>query len=200
MAIDNGYATLTELKAARNITDSSKDAALEAAITRASRAIDTKTGRRFYLDSSATARTFNPRGRVLKTDQGELFLVDDIGSDTGLVVEVGSTTSGWTAVTDYETTPDNALVRDLAITGLLRTWTSWSVYGSTRLRVTAKWGWPSVPDEIAQATLLLANRLYMRKDSPEGIAGSSEWGVIRLSRWDPDVEALIGPYVLPGFG
>jgi hypothetical protein len=43
-------------------------------------------------------------------------------------------------------------------------------------------------------------RLFRRKDSPEGVTGSAEWGVVRLSRRDPDVWVLIEPYILPGFG
>lgn len=192
----NEYATLAELKAMRHVTDTSQDTALQAALTRASRAIDTKTGRRFYLDSSATARTYNPHGRVLCTAGGRLLLVDDIGSTTGLVVERGTTSSGWTAITTHETRPDNALTLGWPITGLLLASGDWPS-GSTRVRVTARWGWPSVPDEIVQACLLLANRFYLRKDSPEGIAGSAEWGAIRLSRWDPDVEVLIAPFIVP---
>ncbi len=192
----NEYATLAELKAMRHITDASQDTPLQSALTRASRAIDTKTSRRYYLDGSATARTYNPNGRTLCVDGGHLLLVDDIGSTTGLVVERGTTVSGWTAVTDYETHPDNALTLGRPVTGLLLPSGLWPS-GSTRVRVTARWGWPSTPDEIVQACLILANRLYLRKDSPEGVAGSAEWGVIRLSRWDPDVEALISPFMPP---
>jgi hypothetical protein len=57
-----------------------------------------------------------------------------------------------------------------------------------------------VPDEVVQATLLQAGRLYRRKDSPEGVTGSADWGMVRLPRLDPDVMALIEPYMLPGFG
>jgi hypothetical protein len=71
---------------------------------------------------------------------------------------------------------------------------------TTRVRVTAKFGWPTVPDDIVQACLIQASRLFKRADSPEGVMGSSEWGVVRLSRRDPDVWALIEPYTLPGFG
>jgi hypothetical protein len=143
-------------------------------------------------------RTFNPRGRIVREDDGDLFLVDDIGSVTGLVVETGSGAS-FTAVTGYETSPDNALADGKPITGLLRPLGTWGI-ATTRLRVTAKFGWPAVPDDIAEAALIQASRLYKRKDSPEGIIGSAEWGVRNLSRRDPDVWALIEPYILPGFG
>jgi hypothetical protein len=68
---------------------------------------------------------------------------------------------------------------------------------SGRLQVTALWGWPAVPDEIEQATALYAARLYRRKDSPQGVIGGGDFGPVRVSRIDPDVEALIAPFVIP---
>ena len=52
MAITNGYSTLAELKAALTISDSTDDAALEAAINAVSRMIDDYTGRFFYKDGT----------------------------------------------------------------------------------------------------------------------------------------------------
>ncbi|MFI7707610.1 phage head-tail connector protein [Nonomuraea sp. NPDC049480] len=194
----NEYATLADFKTQVGITDNDRDALLNNALAAASRAIDKKTGRRFWLDPSAVQRTFSPRGRVVRDERGELLLIDDIGSATGLVVETGSGSS-WTAVTGYETQPDNALLDSQAITGLLLAAGTWGTI-TTRVRITARWGWPSVPDEIEQATLLQAGRLFKRKDSPEGVAGSAEWGLVRVPNLDPDVRALIEPYMLPGFG
>ena len=191
----NEYAQLATLKASLNIetADTTRDALLSQALTSASRSIDQACGRRFYLDASASARTYSPRAWSC-----ERLLTDDIGSESALVVETG-TTAAWTAVTDYETAPDNALARGRPITALTRDTASWGS-ATTRVRVTARWGWPAVPDDIVQATLIQAARLYRRKDSPEGVTGSSEWGVIRLSRRDPDVWALIEHYQMPGFG
>jgi hypothetical protein len=196
--VANEYATLAELKAQLSITDSARDALLNKALASASRAIDKRTGRRFWLDSSAVQRTFNPRGRVVREDEGERLLVDDIGTATGLVVETGGGTS-WTAVTGYETSPDNALLNGVPITALLLPVGTWG-HSTARVRITARWGWPAVPDEVVQATLLQAGRLYRRKDSPEGVAGSAEWGIVRVPALDPDVRAMIDPYMLPGIG
>lgn len=195
----NTYATLPEFKADRRTVKTDADATLQRKLIAASRAIDRKTGRRFWLDPAPVQKTFSPRGRVLSGFDGELLLVDDIGSLDGLVVEVGSGSS-WAAVTDYETQPDNALTAGEPITELLRPMSTWGVHGGgRRVRITAHWGWPEIPADITEATILLANRLNLRKDSPEGVASSGEWGAIRLSRWDPDVESLIQPYTLPGF-
>ncbi|GGZ80265.1 head-tail connector protein [Streptomyces echinoruber] len=198
----NDYATLATLKAQLRIdpTDTTQDTLLNQALTAASRAIDRATGRRFWLDDLATQRTYNPRSRIVRDADGETLLVDDIGSTAGLVVETGPVGGPWTTVTGYETTPDNALADGRPVTGLLRPggW-AWNAGGTGRVRVTARHGWPAVPDDIVQATLIQASRLFKRKDSPEGVMGSAEWGVVRLSRRDPDVWNLIEPFVLPGF-
>lgn len=199
----NEYASLDTLKDSLSMhdDDESRDALLTRALSAASRSIDRTTGRRFWLDPALVPRTFNPRGRVVCEDEGEVLLVDDIGSITGLVVETGSG-STWTATTNYEATPDNALLDGRPITGLLRVNGIWSLYYGTRtrVRITARFGWPKVPDEVEQAALIQASRLFKRKDSPEGVMGSAEWGVVRLSRRDPDVYGLIEPFILPGFG
>lgn len=176
--------------------DTSRDDLIEAACNAASRFIDDACGRRFYTDTTATARTYRLRGRCYSTAEGEALMVDDIASATGLAVAIGSG-STYTTVTDVETAPDNATVLGQPITELIRTASRWSGYGATaRVRVTARWGWPAVPDAIAEAAKIQAMRLYRRKDSPEGVLASAEWGAVRVTRIDPDVEALIRPYIL----
>lgn len=194
----NEYATTAALKLRLSVetADTTRDELLDAALAAASRGIDTATGRRFWLDETPTVRVFTLAGRVVSGEGGDRLLLDDIGADP-VLVETGSGSS-WTALTDYDTAPDNALVRGRPITALSHSAGGWS--GALRVRVAARWGWPAVPDEITEATLIQANRLYKRKDSPEGVTGSAEWGVVRLSRRDPDVWALIEHFVLPGFG
>ncbi|MCY0962981.1 phage gp6-like head-tail connector protein [Streptomyces sp. H27-H5] len=195
----NEYADLGTLKRQLGLDDDddSRDASLEQALNTASRSIDKMTGRRYWLDAEPVARVYRPHGRTVVEDGGTALVVDDIGSTSGLVVETGSA-AAWSVVTTWETLPDNALVVGRPVTALLRSggWGS----GTSRVRVTARFGWPAVPDEVVQATLIQANRLFKRKDSPEGVTGSADWGVVRLSRRDPDVWNLIEPYVLPGFG
>ncbi|MFH9404894.1 phage gp6-like head-tail connector protein [Streptomyces sp. NPDC017638] len=196
----NEYGTLAALKERVGIQadDTTADTLLTSALAAASRGIDRATGRRFWLDAEPVARIYRPRGRIVYEPDGVLFLVDDIGSAEGLSVETGSGTS-WSLATGYDTSPDNALLDGRPITGLLRASGSWGS-ATGRLRVTARFGWPAVPDDITEAALIQASRLYKRKDSPEGIIGSAEWGVRNLSRRDPDVWALIEPFILPGFG
>lgn len=185
----NEYATLAELKVKLRITDTADDTELQDKLSSASRRIDRDTGRRFWVDSSATARTY-------RATHETLLLIDDISTTTGLVVEVGRG-STWTAVdsSGYDLLPENALADGKAIETLERVDACWPLWGSTRVRVTAKWGWPAVPDPIKDACLLLATRLFRRKDSPEGVAGFGDLGVVRLSRYDADYENAIAPYV-----
>lgn len=187
------YATLVELKSQLGITDTSEDTLLNKALGTASRAVEKWCGARvFTLDVTPTARVYVPVGNY------ELF-VDDIGSTTGLTVEVGSGSVYTTLnATAYEATPTNALVRGFPITsffdlGYAGVW--WSGGVTPRVRVTALWGWPSIPDEISQATLIVATRLFRRKGSPEGVAGFNDLGVVRLAKVDPDVATLLAPFV-----
>jgi len=199
------YATLADLKQIRPSPTGNADidAALLRALNTASRRIDRMCGgRQFWLDKTATARIFRPQGRVAPAQYGEWLLIDDIGDPTGMIVEVGNGTT-FTAITNYDTGPENAIAYQTPITKLFRRlmpWTNWTMQPNAQIRVTALWGWPIIPDEVVQATLIMANRLYLRKDSPEGVLGNSEWGVVRVGARDPDVSELLGDLMLPGVG
>lgn len=49
--------------------------------------------------------------------------------------------------------------------------------------------------DIVQAVLLMASRLYKRRQSPEGIAGWDELGAVRVLSRDPDIERLIEQHI-----
>lgn len=179
------YATLDDLKRMRSIADAADDELLTLALSTASRRIDDRCGRRFGL-SAPSPRVYGAAGRV--TPDGRL-LVDDIGSLDGLLVETGWGTS-WSPAAGWDPGPPSAPGDGWPYTELVGHWAG-------RVRVTARWGWPEVPEAIRMATLLLASRLFLRKNSPEGVLQSAEWGSIRVSRWDPDVDALLAPYIQP---
>lgn len=200
------YVDLPLLKAALGVTstDAARDELLLLAAETASRQIEDLTGRRFHADGVPSTRVFRTSGRVNTVRRGGTgavtasdLLVDDIASTSGLLVETGDGAT-WTSYAGaYVTAPDNALSGRQAITGLRITGSDWT--GNTYVRVTARWGWPDVPAAIRQAVLIQATRLYKRRDSPEGVVGVAEWGTVRVTRTDPDVMALIAPYMLPGF-
>jgi hypothetical protein len=67
--------------------------------------------------------------------------------------------------------------------------------GQALVRITAVWGWPSIPKAIETATIIQATRIFKRFDSPLGVAGFGDFGAVRVSRFlDPDVEQLVQPY------
>lgn len=75
-------------------------------------------------------------------------------------------------------------VDDDLLTQRLSAATEW-VYERT---MQCRWGHA----DVQEAILLLASRLYKRRQSPEGIAGfASEGFVVRITRVDPDVMLLI---------
>lgn len=187
----NEYADWEELKEMRNITSSDHDARLKRAVTRASRAIDKRCSRIFWRTGVASERRLSPRGRTIISGGEELLLTDDIATEGGLAI----TLAGASVSVDGLSFSYFGSNSSGAITGITRT--SW--YGGA-IAITAEWGWPEVPDGIEEATLLLANRRYMRKDSPEGVSGWSQEGPIQVSRFDPDIEDLVNPYVIEGFG
>mgnify|MGYP001194201620 CR=1 FL=1 len=192
------YATVAELRKTinRRPNDTSADELLALALTEASRSVEQWCdGRKFWLDDTPSVKVYRPSevgfagpGVVWATEHGWRLWVHDIGA-AGYTVETSSDGTTWTTLTegvDFETYPDNALSLGRAIEALVST-SGWPA----RVRVTARWGWPAVPAAVSGATRIQARRLYSRKDSPEGIAGSSEWGLIRVPNLDPDVRALL---------
>jgi hypothetical protein len=173
--------------------DTARSTLVELALASASRMVDKDTGRRFWLDEAPVARELDTAGRVL-ADEGRL-LVPDIGSVDGLVVEVGGGGT-WSAVdaAAISYAPRNALAVGDAYTGLV-----WAGGWPGGVRITARWGWPAVPAEIAQATLIRAAALFKRQASIEGVVSNPEWGPVRVARNDPDYAALISRYVRHSF-
>lgn len=184
------YVSLDDLKAVLSVDDDYDDATLQSKVNAACQAVDDWTRRTFSLATSATARTFKPIPNKRLCD------VDDIGSLTGLAVATSADGATWTAQTGFVTQPSNALAWGEPITEILFTSCSLplSPYGADTVQVTATWGWPAVPAPVIEATLLIASRLFHRKDSPWGVAGFGDLGVVRTTVTDADVKGLLTPY------
>jgi hypothetical protein len=192
MPITNGYATLTQVKAALRITDSVDDTLLEMAIESASRLIDGYTYRYFYNAGTAV--------RNFAAEDSYLVNIDDLVSISELKTtdEIGSEYTTWNA-TDYQLQPVNGKQDGLNIpyTSILAVDDKlFNTLGSQALvRITGVWGWSSVPIAVTQATIIQSSRIYKRLDSPLGVAGFGDLGAIRVGRsLDPDVEQLVMPY------
>jgi hypothetical protein len=201
MAVVNGYATLAEAKSFLSISDSVDDTLLENMIEAASRSIDRIANRRFYLDSTASARQYRVSSPII-------LYTDDIGTTTGLIVQTDDDGNGvfettLTLNTDYIMDPLTALslgrpFTQITIVSTSKTFPIFPGLFQNGLRpgvqVTAKFGWPSVPDDINQACLILTADLYKRKDSPGGILGLGDLGAIRMSPLGRDVTQIVRAY------
>jgi hypothetical protein len=198
VAIENGYASLADVKAALRITDTVDDTLLEISIEAASREIEGFT-ERFFTSSTAT-RVYKP------TDVFTVF-VDDLQSITTLKTDAdGSGTFGvtWNPATDAQLEPLNGIAG-----GLKTPFTQIRAVGEylfpiyeprnvnsnqASVQVAGVFGFPSVPTAIRQACILLAMRQFKRYDSPTGVMGFGDLGVMRVGRVDPDVEKLLMPF------
>lgn len=193
------YVTLSQLKTLINETSTARDDQLTEVVTAASGSVDEFCSRVFGLDASASARVFTPRGATWADPEGDHLLVDDIGSLTGLTVEVG-TSASWSALNaaTWEAEPLEALTKGRPVTSLLRIAGQWPSSPGQRIRVTARWGWPAVPPPVDEAARRMALRLWKLKDAPEGVVGSAEWGAVRVLGSDPVITGLLAPFVRPG--
>ena len=196
MAITNGYCSLADVKSALRITDAVDDSLIELSIEAASREIDGYCQRAFYTTSAT---------RVFEATNAFITETDDIVSVTTLKTSTDGATYGTTwATTDFQLEPLNGVTA-----GLSQPYTrvravganlfpQWSVTGTysnfAGVQITGVFGWSAVPTAIKQAAILLAMRQFKRYDSPLGVAGFGDIGVMRVGRVDPDVEALIMPF------
>lgn len=199
MAITNGYATLEDVKLAARIPDDIDDTLLELAIESASREIDSYVERVFFSFGTDT-RVYVPR-------QSNLVETDDIISVTTLKTSTdadGVFDLTFTA-SDFQLEPLNGLVG-----GIETPFTHVRAVGDfffpvfqprnipsgrATVQITGVFGFPSIPIAVRQATILAALRAYKRYESPTGVLGFSDMGVVRIgARLDPDVQRLIDPY------
>lgn len=168
--------------------------------TATSRAIDRWCGRRFYADTVATARVFQP-------STSYVVRVDDLQSGTITTVKTDDNDDGtfettWTTA-DYEVLPLNAIgpsgYEGWPVTELraveARLWPTW-VKRAGVVQVTAKWGWAAVPSEVKQSAYILGSELWKRKDAPFGVAGISDLGVLRI-REDSRLVAMLSTFRTP---
>lgn len=192
MAITNGYATLSDVKAALRITDAVDDSLLEIAVESASRLID-----------GFTFRTFTNAGTAVRSfvaSDAYNVIIDDLISLSLLETtdELDQPYDTWSA-TDYQLTPVNGRIDGLVVpyNALLAVGdkTFYTVGQQALVKVTGVWGWSAIPIAVKQATIIQAIRIYKRPDSPLGVAGFGDLGAIRVGRaLDPDVEMLVNPY------
>lgn len=213
MAITNGYCTLNELKIELSIdlNDLSDDTRLEMAVGAASRLIDGYCGldHGFWVDGSVTDRQF------YADDSRTVTIPDGISSTTGLVIKTDTDDDGTyettlTIGTNFILAPVNAAdqspvapytqVRLVDYTG---SWFPMSSSGRPGVQITAKFGWPTVPDDVKKACLIQSVLLFKASDAVTGALqmGESYGSYTAGSGWmNPTARALLERYCRPRVG
>jgi hypothetical protein len=170
-------------------------ALLEARCRQASRAVDQLCRQRFWHDATPVARLFRPRSWT------RLHL-PPLSSSSGVVVETdasGLGSWGTQPAGSWQLLPLNAAAEGGAyrynrLEALDFVFPA-NLTGRPTVRVTGRWGWSQVPDNVGQAALLLAARLWARKDTPLGLEGGfGEMGPVYIAKGDPDVARLLGRF------
>ncbi|HJR90259.1 MAG TPA: hypothetical protein VJ782_08910 [Aeromicrobium sp.] len=176
------YATLSKLRkyvGLTDLTDTTDDEKFQDALESASAEINDHCDRRFWADTTATARLFHPAAH------GGVVLVDDFWTDDDLLIETTTDGVTWTAFAlgDVELEPLNGVMHGVpgwpytrirAVDGA-----RFFRRARATVRVTAKWGWRAVPAPVHQACLILAAENAKLSEAPFGVGGYGEFGIVK---------------------
>jgi hypothetical protein len=197
-ALGNWYIGLEEFKDRLGITDAADDSQAQIAIQSVTNWINIYTGRHFYRVTET--RTFQP-------DDIWRLPIDDVVTITAVNVDMdgdGIFEQSWTQNTDYQLLVGDHDYNPGSVGyarpyGLLQTiqtgkWLpfTWPYTHLDRVQIVATWGWPAVPPAVSQAAFILAADLFKMKDAPWGVAGVSDYGVVRIQSNPWLVEMLRG--------
>jgi len=200
VALNQNYCTVEELKSRLGIPDTADDFELGLAAAGASRAVDEITGRYFWRGTDV--RTYIPESISRQS-------LDDLVSVTSFKIDRdgdGVYEETWTQGTDYalEVAPGKYNVSGkgeqwpytgaVVITGGKLFPFTWMWSHLDRIQVTGVYGWPAVPLNLKNASLIVAAQLFRIKDSVFGVAGFGEFGVVRIQS-NPQVMWLLRRYI-----
>ncbi len=204
--VTNGYVTLTELKNHIQANGgggftAADDDNLSIAINAASRWIDRQKHTSFYARDET---------RYFTAKYGDLLYVDDLLSVTTLKTDDnadGTYETTW-ATTDYVLEPRNAALGSepqpyRQIRYNVNGDYSFPVNVRDGVQIVGSWGYASsAPAAIKQATLLMAHRLWKRKDAIFGVAGTAALGITMVQAkitTDTDIMTLLDSIGERGF-
>ncbi len=202
-----------------------EDAQIDLAVDAASRAIDLYCRREpgSFVVTTTSSRVFSPQSffEVLVDDIGStsgLIVATDMSGD-------GTFETVWSS-TDYQLEPNNANAKGQPYNIIRSVGVKWfpvfdgsgvwmgvtggrSFYapgmtlalgshkrGQATVQVTARWGWPSVPTPIKQATIIQAAMVFEAKGAPAGLMGSPDVGQTRFpTGLHPQARMYVEPFV-----
>lgn len=198
------YVGLEEMKDRLSITDSNDDYALLTAIFSGCGWVNEYCGRHF--NRITETRTFVPY------DIYELR-VDDMVPGTQIQLSVdfdgdGVYEQAWTEGTDYQRYTGQDVFNTTA-SGIIRPYErirvissgktfpfTWPFSPINRVQIATTWGWTAVPPPVAEASRILSADAFKAKDAPFGVAGVSDYGLVRIQT-NPWLTEMLRPFMRP---
>jgi hypothetical protein len=190
--------TRQDVKTALGISDAVDDLRIDVALAAATAQVQEHCNRVFVQESTATAR-------VYVAQSAGLVQTDDISTTVGLIVQTDPGANGvfdqtWQTA-DYQLEPLNGLVngayRPFTTIRAIRSLYFPSDYGQALVRITARWGWSTIPDTVKQATIIQTIHVFKSVDAPFGATPFAETGILRLrTALHPTAVALLEDYRL----
>lgn len=198
------YVGLEEMKDRLSITDTSQDYALQTSIAASAGWLNEYTGRHF--NRITETRTFVPYDIYS-------IRVDDMVPGTAISLNVdfdgdGVYEQAWTENTDYQRFTGQD-VFNVSSSGIPRPYEKIRVISSgktfpywwpfspiNRVQIATTWGWPAVPWPVTEANRILAADLFKMKDAPFGVAGMSDYGLVKVQS-NPWLVEQLRPFVRP---
>lgn len=186
MPLELDYISAEELKTAVSRKDDIADDDAQRAVSAASRAIDLLTGRKFGKTDTEETRKFTAMsGRFVSIR--DMVSIETVKSD-GLELSEDDWT-GFPLNADLDNRPFTGLESNGMFTKKI-----------AGIEITGIYGWPSVPAEVEQFTMILASKFFKRtRDAPWGIVstGGIDGLMVRLAREDPDLMMLVTQLIRP---
>lgn len=177
-AIGDPYLELEDLKRYLSMEDDDRfDTELTEAIASISKEINRHCNRQFNRAETATWRSFPIRYSAY------VETADFWDDPEEIQISSDPATAGTVITSGFVLEPLDGIVDDEP--GWPR-WTLAPVSGGVRLvpgmylRMKAPWGWESVPADVIQSGKIMAGATFQIKDAPFGVAGSDQWGTIRV--------------------
>lgn len=193
-ALQSLYCTPEMLKSRTGITDTYDDAEILGACRAVARWIDEYCQRRFVRRTATM--TFEARDSAC-------LAVPDLVSITTLKTDTsgdGTFETTWSA-SDYLLLPANAAVElepqpydEIRAVGSLRFPVVWWATGRReRVEIAGVWGWPAVPEPVAEAARIIAADYLKLGGMAFGVAGYADYGAVRARMSSPAL-SMLAPY------
>lgn len=197
MAITDPYISVDDFKLRIDRQTTVQDAALLQVLKAASRRIDGFCGRTFAQTDAAEPRVFTADRHSTYQYHGIVGIhVDEFAELTALKLDDGSLTYP-NAVDSGDFQLVRATIPDVTITTydrILGRNVAWPLLVDG-IQITAKWGWGAVPDDVAEACFIIANRLRTIWTAPFGQVGNAELGQLpNANSITPVIREMLNPY------